>query len=432
MTFLADPAPFGPFTKGVNNRQPSFALGTERLRNGVNIDIDNTGHVHRRAGATKVVAGAAVRSLWFEGESGGGYFADGTSLMRFDPSGLPPYQAGFVATVTAAAAIAYCKHQGSTYWSDGVLTGQLVKGVNQSWGIAPPTSQVGLALTTGNLNDGTYQITYTYVRANGEESGADIGAQIVISHTDRTKDGTGGIIVTGIITSTDPTVVAINVYCTAPNGGALMRVATVPNAAMGDDTAMYTSDSFGQQLATQFVTPAPAGSIIASHGSRIYVAVGNFLFYSDPFAPGWFSQASNFIPFGSPIAVVLPVKDGMFVCTTEQMFYLNGFVPEKANLVEVLPYGAVPGSGVTIKNDTSVAWMTPRGIVIGGPGGVVKAVQEDEIAVELASAGILGYREVNGMRHLVAILTGTRPSGMVHKDFTEQEARRINTNLPLG
>lgn len=431
MMFKADPYPIGPFVKGMNNRLPSIALGNDRLRNAVNVDIDSTGHLRRRQGAGKVVQGTAVRSIWFDGENGPGYFADGAALKTFNPVGLPPYQAFQIATVTAGGKIAFCQHAGSVFWTDGVTGGQIISGVNQTWGIAPPTSIPTLQETTGSLNDGTYQVTYTYVRANGEESGASIGAQITISHSNRHLDGTAGLNVGNIFASPDPSVTAINVYCTAPNATVPMRVLTMPNLG-GGDGAVYVADSFAQALATQFFTQPPAGSIVFSHGARVWVVSGSFLFYSEAFAPGWFSPAFNFLPMPGPVGVALPVEDGVFVGTDQGQFFLPGMDPEKMSIKKVLPYGVVPGTGVTVLNDKKVAWVTPRGIVIGTSGGVVKAVQEDEIAVELAAAGILGYREVNGLRHLVAILTGTQPVGMAHKDYNEQETRRQSTELPLG
>ena len=430
--FKADPYPIGPFTKGMNNRLPSIALGADRLRNAVNVDIDSTGHLRRRQGSTKVVLGTSVRSVWFDGEDGPGYFADGTTLKSFNPVGAPPFQSNPIATVAAGSKIAFCHHAGSVYWTDGVHTGQIVNGFNQTWGIVPPGRTPVLVETSGNLNDGTYQVSYTYVRANGEESGASPSGSIELSHTQRYLNGTSGIsVVDGIYASPDPTVVAINVYCTAQNASVPMRVLTMPNLG-GGDGSVFAADSFAQELATQFITPPPPGAMLFSHGSRIWVVSGNFLFYSDAFAPGWFSPAFNFLPMPGPIGVALPVEDGLFVGTDREQYFLPGMDPEKMSLKTVLPYGVVPGTGVTILNDKKVAWVTPRGIVIGSSGGAIKAVQEDEIALELATAGILGYRETNGLRHLVAVLTGTQPVGMAHKDFNEQEARRVATILPLG
>lgn len=431
MMFAAEPVPFGPFTKGVNNRLPSVALGRDRLRNAVNVDIDNSGRLHRRAGAARAVAGTAVRSLWFDGENGPGYFADGAALMRFNPEGLGPYPAEVVAAVTAGAPITMTRHGTDVFWSDGVLSGQIVNGVNQAWGIAPPSNDPVLTQSTGSLFDGYYQITYTYVRASGEESGAEIGAQIQISHSNRLQDGTAGIMVSGLVASTDPTVTTIKVYCSAANGTVLFRVATLPNAN-GSVYIPYVDEVAGEVLSTQFITQPPGGQILASLGARIYVASGNFLYYSERFAPGWFSRAFGFLPFPDTITVMLPTPDGMFVHTTEGQYFLSGLDPDSHKIERVLPYGALPGSGVVIRNDVTLAWVTPRGIVIGSPGGKVKAVQEAEVAIELATAGILGYRETNGMRQLVTVLTNAKASGMVHKDFTEQESRRLATVLPLG
>lgn len=433
--FRADPIPFGPFTKGVNNRLPDMALLRDQLRNAVNVDLDNSGHLHRRQGAVSAVAGATVRSAWAEGDSGYVYFADGTSLKRFTPDGTPPFAASVVATVTAGASLAYERYLGQVFWSDGKLTGQIVNGVNQAWGIAPAAAAPTLAQTTGGLYDGQYQATYTYVRASGEESGAPMTSEITISHSDRTQDGTAGIVIGGIVASTDPTVVGINVYCTGANGTVPYRVGTLPNAA-GNLTVQAIDTVAGQQLATQFFTPPPAGIIIFAHGSRIYAVLGNFLFYSERFAPGWFAPASNFLPFGAPVAVALPVKDGIYVATSEETYFLSGIDPagtefrERMRMSRVLSYGAVQGSGVVVRNGERVAWMGKRGIVIAGPGGDLKAVQEEQVAVELATRGVTGYREVNGIRQLVAVLFDGQVSPMANRDFVAQEAKRLATVLP--
>lgn len=433
--FKADPIPFGPFTKGVNNRLPDMALARNQLRNAVNIDIDNSGHLHRRQGAVNAVPGTSVRSVWAEGDTGFVYFADGTSLKRFTPNGMPPYVATVVAAVTAGAPVAYERYLGQVFWSDGQLTGQIVGGVNQSWGVAPAAAAPTLVQTTGNLYDGQYQATYTYVRTSGEESGAPMTSQITISHHDRTQDGTAGIVIGGIVASTDPTVVGINVYCTGANGTVPYRVGMLANAA-GSLTVQAIDAAAGQQLATQFFTPPPAGSTIFAHGSRIYVVWGNFLYYSERFAPGWFAPASNFLPFGAPVAVALPVKDGIYVATSEETYFLSGIDPaatetrERMHATRVLTYGAVAGSGVVVRNGERVAWMGKRGLVIAEPGGNLKAVQEEDVAVELATRGVTGYRESNGIRQLIGVLFDGQVSPMVNKDFTAQEAKRLATVLP--
>jgi hypothetical protein len=429
MMFKADPTKIGPFTKGVNNRLPSSALGKDQLRNAVNVDIDNSGRLHRRAGAVKAVAGTSVRSVWFDGETGRGYFADGTALKSFAATGTAPYPAEQVATVTAGAPVAFARRADSVFWTDGILTGQLVGSSNRAWGIAVPPAAPTLVQAAGNLFDGQYQCTYTYVRANGEESGAPMTNQITISHSDRTQDGTAAIRATGIVASSDPTVVAINVYCTGANGTEPLRVATTANVS-GQVLITDVNAEAGQTLATQFVRPPPAGSALFTHGARVYIVSGNVLYYSDRFAPGWFSPAFNFLPFPAPIAVALPVKNGVFVATTEATYFLPGMDPEKMSLDVVLPYGALPGSGASILNDLTVAWIGRRGLVIGKQGGVVEPQQEDQVAIEQADAGVTGYREVNGMRQLVAVLRNAVPSPMANKDFTEQEARRVITQLP--
>lgn len=430
MTFKVDPTPLGPFTKGVNTRLPDSALTDKQLRNGVNVDIDDTGRVHRRKGATKVIAGTSVRSVWADGDAGPVYYADGTQLRRFTPDGAPPHDNILVATITAGATVVFERYLSDIFWTDGVLTGRIVDGTNQSWGLAtPPAAGVVLnAVAGGSLFDGQYQATYTYLRANGEESGAPLTNSVEIANP-RNANGKAALLVTGIIASPDNTVIGINLYCTGANGAEPFQVAFLPNAPAIARITEIDSVA-GKSLTTQFYQPAPPGTQLVSLGPRLYVASGRFLFYSEPFAPAWFSPGYGYIPFADDIAVVLAVNDGLYVATTTETYFLDGMDPLEMKLVRVLPYGAMRNSGAQIRNGVKVAWMGRHGVVIAEPNGVVKAVQEEEVAVELATRGVTGYREVNGMRQIVSILLDAAPSPRANKEYTAMEARRLATVLP--
>lgn len=159
---------------------------------------------------------------------------------------------------------------------------------------------------------------------------------------------------------------------------------------------------FGVQLGDQRLDAMPAGQVVAFHRNRTLVAVDAVLFYSEPFTPHLHDPAKGWMQFPARIDLVVPVEGGVFVCA-DRTYFLPGGLPAQST-VEVLPYGAVPGSAAILPEDERVCWMSTKGLVVGDSDGSARNVQEKHIAQGAAVSGATAFRDRNGLQQVVSTL----------------------------
>lgn len=92
----------------------------------------------------------------------------------------------------------------------------------------------------------------------------------------------------------------------------------------------------------------PVGTIVRVHSSRVYIADGSVLWYSEPFAPNLFRRAANFIPFAAKITMVAPVAAGLVVSTAYRLYFLAGKNPKEFTLASLAGYPAIEGTDVEV------------------------------------------------------------------------------------
>lgn len=97
----------------------------------------------------------------------------------------------------------------------------------------------------------------------------------------------------------------------------------------------------------QFLSAVPAGHILRIFNGRMYVAVDNILFISEPYAFSWFDALTAFV-FDRKITMVNAVQSGLFVGTTEEVVFMAGSGPQDFARVKALSSGAVFGSDVGV------------------------------------------------------------------------------------
>ena len=405
-------APIGPFV-GINNRLPDHQLGiVERgqragdyLRNAVNVDLTAAGTLQRRKGSTLAQAGADCHSLWSDGEQA--FYVDGDTLYQYPRTVL---RSGLV----PGRRVSYCETPaGDVIWSNGAVLERLRAGASSPLGLAVPNpAPTVTAAIGGGLNAGVYQVAITATNADGEESGATWPVQVVVA------DG-GRIEVTGLPGT------LTNIYVSPLNGDKLYLAATTTASSY----IIPIMGTLRQSLQTLGLRPMPAGEIVREHGGRLLVVSGSTLYYSEPFGYGLHDPLRGRIPFGGRITLLAPVEGGCYVGTETETFWLPGGDIEKTEVVEMLPYGAVPGTDTALENETGVAWMSTRGLIVADAQGQAKNVQEDTVAVGPAQIGATLYREQDGMRQLVAAVSGAQESRAAANSFMTMEVVRKENML---
>ena len=262
----------------------------------------------------------------------------------------------------------YLAYDGAVYLSDGVSALRFRDGVLGPWGITPPAVQPVASVTGGRLPKGRYQYAVTFLRADGEESGTGRAGVI---------EAEGGIAFSSIPASSQDVVRHKALYLSGPDGIGLKRAFFV---SADSTAATYTGDTLDLRLSleTQFKQPPPAGQVLAEHNGRVLVAIGEHLLYSDPYLPERFDPIRQGHRFESPITIVAPVGDGVFVGTEKRLRFLAGADIASATEIEKADYGALPGTldyatqdvgGKT--EDRCAVFGTERGVCYGFPGGAL-------------------------------------------------------------
>lgn len=407
---------YGPFVKGVNNRLQDHELPDDRLRQGVNVRLSDAGLVKRRSGFSLYRAAVTKTHSLFSAGNYGLAFVDGSLLVLRDPSS--GVESVLRSDMSPALPVAYVSPpNGRTYYSDGLVTGCLVDGQDEPWGIAPPSLALALTPITGALPPGRYQVALTYIDGQGEESGAGLVAQIV------TTAGQG-FRISNIAAPTTPGVQRIAIYVSPANGELLYLAAEV---TLGTTSFDYiTASATGRVLKTMHVTPPPAGTVLAYCGGRLYIADGPIVWYTEPLQYGRCRRASSFLMFPSDVSIMAGVKDGLWVAA-DQTYWLAGTDPAAFSPSVALPFGAAKGSLAKLPDDPGErwAWRSDRGLVRATTGGQIEELQSGELALDAASFGATLYMEEDGSGQLVSV---NQPQGLgdvaAAQSYVDMEVRR--------
>lgn len=323
---------FEKFT-GINNVAPSHRLKKTELTAAANVDIGLSGEIKRRAGYAQQAA-TCHKNLW---QAGTFMLAtvEGNDLKAFTPGGS--YTT--VAAALGPSRVWYCNlPDGRTTFSNGLINGITNGTTTTAWGVSIPQSLGALADVPGSLFPGDYQYQLTYRRnADGLESGP--------LYSNPTPITAGGIALTGLPVRAGHT---INVYITAANSGTAFLAG---NTATSSFTFTGPNDSLTLPCRTEFLSPAPAGTVTAFWRGRVLVAVGSVMWAS--MAGRWqhFNMRRDFKQFSAPITLIQPVDDGVFVGTEEELCFLSGTEFDKLSYTRVVEGRVVLGSGVAVRGE---------------------------------------------------------------------------------
>lgn len=393
--------PLPGWAKGMTNIVPDdYAIPPDTLKQAVNFDIDNLGKPFLRPGTTQEYAGSPVPgTLWSDGAYL--YFVESGDLKRKRPSGA----AETIRSGVAHVPMAYLLLNGVIYYSNGEINGVIVDGVGGSWGIPVPVNKPDLSVGDhGGLDAGTYRLAVTHV-VRGEESGASESAAITLGTT-------GGIFCSNI--PQPPSGGSVRIYLSEANGERLWFQRELPDGVR--HTWIETLRS-KRRLTTQFMGPPPVGERLAYHDGVIYIAAGNVLWNTEPLAYGLCRQDEGYLLFPAPISVLASVPNGAdgagggVYVVADKSYFLTGPGAENLHQIEAARFGAVPGSAIEIPGTPPlVAWVSHRGLIVGGSAGQVQLLTHDRIAMARGERAALGYREHLGRRHYLVSIQGGETS----------------------
>jgi hypothetical protein len=361
-----------------------------------------------RQGYTKVYSGTDCHSVW----SGGSYcfFVENTALKAFTPDTTNVTDLSY--TLHGDKAV-YDQLGTLVYATDGRDLVAITNGdTARKAGVPVPQSLPKLSYnSTGTLYPGTYQVTITYVDSDGRESGAPLAAVVEV-------DQQGGIYLEDI--PNDSAASTVRVYASTANGETLYEVLEVP---AGVSTALVTTVRDGARpLDCQFLEPMVPGQCIAFYRGYLLVAQGDKLYWSEPNDYERTKPHYNFYQFPVDVTSIMPMNDGVFV-SADHLYYVSGTDFTTANLevrehsVQVVPgtETRITGGDVILENvPTGFKWIftTNRGVMLGGPGGMLFNLTEQNVFVDFASEGVGYFRSDEGMNQYVSLLKNPDNSRM--------------------
>jgi hypothetical protein len=371
----------GPF-KGINTRLPDFALSSKDpnspgdwLREAVNVDIDNAGRLRRRRAATLIQALTAPHSL-FTAKDGTRYLVLSSVLYRIT---LPSYSQSMVAVLSGNDPVRYLEEGGSLYWSNGIDSGRIESGINFPIGLPTPAAP-SASTVVGTLPAGSYQIAVAHYNSiTGEEGG-------VSASTAYSLAANGGIRVALPSPVTGAT--HVNVYVSTLNGSVPMLVASVVAGATYRDVLTEASITSGREASQRYEDPLPAG-VLFMHNGRLCSFSGSSVYIGVPYRYGYYVPSEGYMLFKDAVTNAVSAQNGVFITTEANSYWLAGTdALDVQGIVDVLPYGAVPGTAFTFPHSNKVGWFGAQGFVIGNPTGEVSAVMADTVQVTPPASGV--------------------------------------------
>ena len=363
---------FKSFT-GINNTVPSQRLihdnetKTAELASAVNVDIGLTGEVRRRAGYSELLA-TCHKNL---------HQADGFILATVDGGDLISMDSAGASRVTlypslGVSRVWYCNlPDGRTTFSNGLICGITDGATVTTWGVPRPAGIGAVTDVAGDLFAGEYRYGLTHVRlADGLEGAPVYSAPFQLAD--------GGIVLTGLPELDGH---KLNAYLIGQNSDHAYLAGSTTNAAF---SFTGKNETLTVPCRTDNLDVAPAGTVAAFSGGRVLVASGSTMFASRPHMVESFDYLRDFKQFTSPITLIQPVDDGIYVGTETELVFMAGVEFDKMTYRQVLAGPVVLGSGVQAPGDlirggqpgTAMLCIADGVICAGFNGGAVARLTE--------------------------------------------------------
>lgn len=391
------------FPVGVDLLSAETALPRGALRAAINVDIDRAGKWRRRRGTQLVFAGTDVHSLWAPLTGSTAYFVEGRNLRSCRPADPTAPRPLIRTGLTEGAPMNFCEVNDEIYYSNGLQSGT----VFGRFGVEMPIGEIACtAVTRGMLAPGVYKVGLVFVKDTGEESGA------IVSYF--TLGSKGGIAVSSFQLPQDPAIHRARFFLSATDDEVLYQAADIGFSA---GAVEFLEPATGRILETEFMEPPPPAQALCLYNGRLYGALDAIVWYTQALRYGLFRPSTDFIDFGDRVTLLAPAPTGgLYVGTTNGMFFMAGDDPAKFSMEQVSELGPVEGSGVfveTVKLGVkglpevlAPMWFTTSGWVLGLSDGVIKNLVHDKLAFSNLGRGSAVVRKVDGDTHVMGVFRG--------------------------
>lgn len=387
---------------GIDNRSPSVRIKDESVRDAVNMSPTDAGTFSLRPGYERVYLGDSVRMAMSIGH-GHALVADGSMLLDIDllartaveVSGIPPVGGVCGALLNGVAYVATASSM-LRYSPSGI----------EQWVVPAAPDSFEVRVVEGNLPSGLYRLGCTFVDSAGNESGLMAPQRIGVS------DGCS----LHVVVPAPPPGLSVRFYSSVANGETMYLQSTLP----GDYMLGSVRDE-QSRCSTLGLDAMPLPTDLVVLGGRLVGVRGRSLYLSRPYQPHLHDPLRDFFQFEAVPSVVVPCSAGLFVCVANSTYYLSGIGYDDLSLRKVLEYGAVSGTGRVLP-DGRCAWMSSRGVVLGGLDGSAVLLAPDRFVPGRGKDGASGAVNSNGSSLLVTTMRGSKEaSPLAARDYFEAE-----------
>lgn len=381
--------PLGPFL-GVNNRLPDFDLNVRTrdvkgtyVRSATDVVLTGSGTFVSRKSCDRLQAVSGAHSLF------GGYLVRAGVLYKVT---LPNYSETLVKLLTSNAQGDWLALGTDYYFSNGVDRLRIdSNGVVRPWGMPTPNSPDGVSSVSGTLTPGWYQIAVAYVNeATGEEGGVSASCNYYLGEE-------GGLSVP--LPGAEDGATHVVLYVGRANGEVPTAFGTYP---IGTASVTVTYPADGRPAPQRYEEPLPAGDQLFYYNGRLCSIAGNVVYYGLSYRPGYYIPVDGRIPFPADVSVVMPAQNGIYVAADKTYWFPGDIEKLTDQIQDVLPYGAVKGTGFSAPNKTVYGWFGEKGIVLGSAQGEVEAAMSDNITLTPPASGVSFIVEDSVSRRVVS------------------------------
>lgn len=388
------------FPKGVDQVSAETALLPGAARRIVNFDVHQGavgergpagGRLTRRSDVELAIAGTRTHSLW-SGVNGTYFVGAGDLKCIHADMGVSVVRTGI-----GDDEMFYTEVADTVYFSNGTITGTVKAGAAAPWGLDVPASPVLTSLASGGLPAGRYMVSCTHMSATGQESGASVSSQVVVTD--------GGGIQLGLLASSLTT----RVYVSPANGETLYWAQDMP---AGATVAYIGAHQPGKALMTQHMLPPSAQKYLAAYNGRVYGAAGSVLLATQALSYELTRPSTDFVIMEHNISMVGDVTTGLYVGGARGVVFLEGaelkqFVLRVADALPPIPGSAMHvDGGLFGESGKGIVWLTQRGWVFGNSTGRIKRLTESQMALPAYERATSLYREHDGMRQVMTFVKG--------------------------
>lgn len=194
----------------------------------------------------------------------------------------------------------------------------------------------------------------------------------------------------------------------------------------------------------------PLATQLVYYKGRLYMAQGRTVWCTVLFSYELVDKTRNFMPFEADITMLGAVSDGIYVGTTDGLYFCKGTFEAGMQRTKVMDSAVIPGSMVTVPGElanpaqtpsgadtqpmVSILFMTSTGYCVAKDGGEAYNLTEHKFYFPQAVSAAAFYRRQDGVNQYVAVTNsaGGPVSGARFGDYVDAEIIRFDPAATQG